>query len=364
MRITRLLLPLGVAGLVGGAGGAVTATQLIEPASPVAATAARATTTQIDAGDAMSAGQVYEHSKDSVAHITAEVTRSEQGPLGVQPAQGSATGSGFVIAADGLIVTNAHVVDGADRVWVKVGDGKRVQAEIVGTDNSTDIALLKIDTDGDDLVPLELADSEEVEVGDATYAIGNPYGLDRTLTGGLVSALHRSITAPNGYAISNVIQTDAALNPGNSGGPLLDDSGRVVGVNSQIETSGSGQGGTASNTGLGFAVPSNTVARVVEQLRESGEATHAYLGVSTGDAQEPVAGAAVGQVRPAGPAAEGGVRAHDVVIAIDNTEVDDSETLTSALAAHQPGDTITLVVIRDGEELELEVELGTRPTAD
>lgn len=365
MRITRLLLPLGVAGLIGGAGGAFTATQLADPVTPVYASASGTTAAETisEASGVLSAGEVYDRSKDSVAHITAEVTRSATGPLGAQPAQGKATGSGFVISDAGLIVTNAHVIDGADRVWVRVGDGERVEAEIVGTDTSSDIALLRIETDGQDLAALRLADSETVEVGDATYAIGSPYGLDRTLTGGLVSALHRSIEAPDGYAISNVIQTDAALNPGNSGGPLLDDMGRVVGVNSQIETSGSSAGGAASNTGLGFAVPSNTVKRVVEQLRETGEATHAYLGVSTGDTQEPVPGALIGEVREDGPAAAAKLRAGDVVTAIDDLAVDDAETLTSALDAHQPGDEVSLAVVRGGKEQVVEVELGTRPAA-
>jgi putative serine protease PepD len=174
------------------------------------------------------------------------------------------------VSKDGLIVTNAHVVDNATSITVQLSGGTAQTARLVGKDDSTDVALLRIDPAGRTLKPLTFADSSTVQVGDAAYAIGNPYGLDHTLTTGVVSATRRRIDAPNGFSISGVIQTDAALNPGNSGGPLLDDQGRVIGINSQIET-GSGQGGSSSggNVGIGFAVPSNTVRRVVAALEAS-----------------------------------------------------------------------------------------------
>ncbi len=180
---------------------------------------------------------MYESARDSVAFITAKVTQQDAGPLGGS-SSGTATGSGFVISSEGYIVTNAHVVEGASSVKVKVGDGDTKTARVVGEDTSADIALLKVDPGSQTLHALTLADSDNLHVGDATYAIGSPYGLERTLTTGVVSALGRQISAPNGFSIDDVIQTDAALNPGNSGGPLLDSSGRVIGVNSQIESNG------------------------------------------------------------------------------------------------------------------------------
>jgi putative serine protease PepD len=190
---------------------------------------------------------VYDGAQDAVAFIAAASS------------QGQGTGSGFVVSSDGLIVTNQHVVDGASEVAVKIGtDGEQLPAEIVGVDASRDLALLKVDASG--LPTLELGDSDAVEVGDDTYAIGNPYGLDHTLTTGVVSALDRDLQAPNGATIGGAIQTDAALNPGNSGGPLLNRDGRVIGVNAQIAGS---QGG--GNVGIGFAIPSSTVAEFVEQ---------------------------------------------------------------------------------------------------
>ena len=194
------------------------------------------------------------------------------------------------------------------------------------------------------------------------FAIGNPYGLDRTLTTGVVSALERSINAPNGFAISNVIQTDAALNPGNSGGPLLDAQGRVIGINSQIESSAQSANGQGQNSGVGFAVPSNTVKRVVEQLEATGKATHAYLGVSLGDVPGD-GGATVGALTQGGPAADAGVQRGDVVTAVDGRPVQGSEDLTSAVDAKQPGDDLALTVRRSGDDRQITVTLGTRPAS-
>ena len=231
-----------------GGGAAVVGHLTDDPAQPVARSATADTQLVSDDGTAK---QVYDGAKDSVAYISATT------------AQGQATGSGFVVSSDGLIVTNAHVVEGASEVTVKVGTGgDQLPAKVVGIDTSRDLALL--DVDGSDLPALQLGDSSKVEVGDATYAIGNPYGLDHTLTTGVVSALDRQLQAPDGAVISGAIQTDAALNPGNSGGPLLDASGKVIGVNAQIATGGNAQGG---NVGIGFAIPSATVSQFVQQAR-------------------------------------------------------------------------------------------------
>ena len=350
MTARTLLVSVAAAGLLGGAGGAAIDHSLADDsatAAPRTVTSAPASAIAKGTATALSAGEIYDRSKDAVAFITS------------RSSQGTATGTGFAITKDGYLVTNAHVIEGASTVTVKVGDGASHTAKVVGVDESTDIALLKIDTGGAALKTVALGDSSAVSVGDPVFAIGNPYGLDRTLTTGVVSALQRSIDAPNGFAISNVIQTDAALNPGNSGGPLLDGQGRVIGVNSQIESSSSATG-QGQNSGVGFAVPSDTVRRVVDQLRTSGKATHAYLGVSLGDAAND-GGATVGALTSGGPAADAGLRRGDVVTAVDGKPVEASEDLTSAVDAREPGDTMKLTVTRGGARKTVDVKLGTRP---
>ena len=217
-----------------------------------------------------------------------------------------------MIDHDGHILTNAHVVDGAQKIEVTLGNtdsSQPVSAQVVGRDPSTDVALLKVDAPADELHPLALGDSSEVKVGDPVVAIGNPFGLDRTATAGIVSALQREIKAPNGFTINNVIQTDAAINPGNSGGPLLDAHGRVIGINSQIESPNGG-----GNVGIGFAVPINTVRQVAQQLLANGEVKHAFLGISGADVTPQLAdvlnlpvkqGALVQTVVPGRPGGQG-----------------------------------------------------------
>ena len=266
MNLLKPFLPLAAAAVIGGGAGAV-ATNSLHDNTPTVRTITntRTVASTSSTGAVMSPHDVYAAAKDSVAYITT----------------GVGTGSGFVVSNDGYIVTNAHVVEGANgQIKAKVGDGKTLTAKLVGQDASTDLALLKVAAT--DLKPLALGDSSAVQVGDPAYAIGNPFGLDRTLTTGVISALQREISSPNGFSIDDVIQTDAAINPGNSGGPLFNGAGQVIGVNSQIESTGStSSGGQAGNVGIGFAIPINTVKTVVEQLRATGKVTHAYLGVQT-----------------------------------------------------------------------------------
>jgi putative serine protease PepD len=239
--------------VIAGATGIVAATVADHGTSSPAPTAvAAAPRLPVTNSTTDTARQVYASAKDSVAYISAQL------------AEGQATGSGFVVSADGRIVTNAHVVDGAQRVTVKLGTSQQEQAaQVLAVDTSKDLALLKVDTGGATLHPLQLGDSSKVQVGQTSYAIGNPYGLDHTFTSGIVSALGRQIQAPDGTPIDGVIQTDAAINPGNSGGALLDAQGRVIGVNSQIASASSGAGGEGGNVGIGFAIPSDTVAAFV-----------------------------------------------------------------------------------------------------
>jgi putative serine protease PepD len=358
MHLPSPVLSLAAAAVLGGGAGAIVTEALQH--DPVTTTKVITDTRTVSAsstGTALSPHDVYQQAKDSVAYITAQVTQQSSSPFG-QAQSGTATGSGFVVSSDGYIVTNNHVVDGATDVKVKIGDGKTQTAKIVGVDASTDLALLKIDASG--LTPLTLGNSDNVQVGDPAYAIGNPFGLDRTLTTGVISALQRQISAPNGYSIDDVLQTDAAINPGNSGGPLFNAQGQVIGVNSQIESTGSSSTGQAGNVGIGFAIPSNTVKTVVDQLRASGKVAHAYLGVSTQDASG--AGAQVATVAQGGPAAGAGLQAGDVITSVAGKTVDDAASLTAIVDQQKVGDSVAVKVSRNGSERTLDVKLGQRPS--
>jgi putative serine protease PepD len=296
-------------------------------------------------------GAVYEQASKAVVEIT--VGSSGGSGLGGQGTQ-QAQGSGFVLDKEGHIVTNQHVVDGATSVEVRFWNDETATATVVGSDASTDLAVLEVDTPASQLHPLELADSADVKVGDAVIAIGSPFGLDQTVTTGIVSALHREITAPNNFAIADAIQTDAAINHGNSGGPLLDAEGRVIGVNSQIESESGG------NDGVGFAVPSNTVKSIAAQLISSGQVEHAYLGVGI----EGVAGGArVTSVAPGTPAAKAGLRVGDVITAVDGESVGSDTELRSLVDAHQAGDSVAVTYRRGDGATTVDVTLGTRPSS-
>jgi S1-C subfamily serine protease len=316
---------------------------------------------------------VYRRDAPGVVFITASTVSSAAQDSGV------ATGTGFVISDDGQILTNAHVVAGAAEVSVQFDDDDLRTARVLGVDESTDLALLKIDADGRKLHPLTLGDSDDVAVGDPVLALGNPFGLEQTLTEGIVSAVRRSIPSLNQFQISDVIQTDAAINPGNSGGPLLDSRGRVVGINSQIHTADRGGG----NVGIAFAVPINTAKRILPQLAEHGEVRRAYLGTTTASVTAALRsfdlgadrGALVQDVAADSPAAEAGLRAGstrvqlgpdtvavggDVIVAIDGRAVADSESVSRTIERLRPGRQITLTVIRDGRRISVPVTLRQR----
>ena len=297
--------------------------------------------------------ELYKRSAASVVEIT--VTSSGQAsPLGGGGTQ-QAQGSGFVYDTDGHVITNQHVVDDAESASVAFPNGKTYSATVVGSDPSTDIAVLDVDAPASVLKPLELADSSEVEVGDGVIAIGSPFGLEQTVTTGIVSALHRQITAPNNFSIDDAIQTDAAINHGNSGGPLLDMDGDVIGVNSQIESESGG------NDGVGFAVPSNTVAKIAGALISDGSVEHAYLGVATADASGE--GAALSEVRSGTPAARADLQNGDVVTKLDGESISSADELRRLIDAKRPGDEVELTIERNGSTKTLSVTLGTRPSA-
>jgi putative serine protease PepD len=344
-------ISVAAAALIGAGGGAATYA-VLDPGS----TTIRQVTVESGeptATSTTSIAEIVERSSPSVVEITVTGGADSENPFGDG---GVAQGSGFVYDEAGHVITNQHVVGDAETASVRFPNGSVHDAEVVGTDPSTDLAVLRVDAPASLLEPLELGNSDALSVGDSVIAIGSPFGLDQSVTAGIVSALHREISSPNNFAIDDAIQTDAAINHGNSGGPLLDLSGRVVGVNAQIESESGG------NVGVGFAVPSNTVKRIATALIADGAVEHAYLGVSLDSADEGE-GARVTDVRNGTPAAEGGLRAGDVITAAGGQAVADADDLRRLIDSRSPGDALELRVVRDGETITVDVELGTRPTS-
>ena len=288
-----------------------------------------------------------------MVEITVTSKAPAEGPMGSGTAQ--AQGSGFVYDTSGHVVTNAHVVDGAQSVRVRFSNGKTYDATVVGVDASTDLAVLKVDAPASALHALELADSQ-VAVGDVVVAIGSPFGLENSVTAGIVSALGRSMQAPNGYTINGAVQTDAAINHGNSGGPLLDLDGKVIGVNAQIESESGG------SDGVGFAIPSSTVKSIVTQILEDGSVQHAYLGVAVTEPSGGAAGAELAEVRSGGPAVGAGLQVGDVITAVDGNAVSSAAALQAEIDAHRPGDRVIVDYLRNGAHRTVTVTLGTRPS--
>ena len=319
---------------------------------PAAAVEAQPTVTRTTGGST-SVGDVYRAVKDSVVVVGATIGSSESFPFGDSGEQ-QAQGSGFVFDDQGRIVTNFHVVQNADSVQVSYPNGQTVDADVVGVDPSTDVAVLDPEEDVD-VEPLELADSDEVEVGDPVVAIGSPFGLAGTVTAGIVSALDRTIRSPNaGFNIDGAIQTDAAINSGNSGGPLLDADARVIGINTQIQSTSGG------NVGIGYAVPSNTVRDVADELIRTGEVEHAYLGVSLSETDD---GVRIEEVRDGGPAEDAGLQVGDVVTQAGGEPVETPDDLQRIVDSRSPGDELELEVTRDGETETITATLGERPTS-
>ena len=346
----RRALPIGAALAIGsGAGAAIYAGSTGHSASTTTPVVA-SVPAQPAASTTTSLTQLYKNVAPGVVDIVVNTQSSGFGDQGA-----TAEGSGFVVDTSGNIVTNDHVVTGATAIKVRFQDGKTVKATLVGTDPSTDVAVIKVNVPASDLHPLTFASSSAVEVGQPVAAIGSPFGLPETLTSGIISAVNRTITAPNNYSISGAIQTDAPINHGNSGGPLLNASGQVIGVNAQIESDSGG------NDGVGFAIPSDAVKSVADTIISGGKVQHAYLGITIGTASSG-SGAQVSAVKAASPALTAGLKAGDVITAIDGTSVTSADDLTAKISAHQPGDKVTLSVTRNGSTLKLDVTLGTRPS--
>ncbi len=390
--MNRSLLPVAVASAIIGCGaslalveglhlgGGHTTTVVQQPplSSP---TDASSSSTGLTARD------IYKRDAPGVVFIRADVVQKSQGTspfdFGIpQEQRGQSTGSGFVIDKKGTILTNAHVVAGAQNISVQFQNKQSATAKVLGTDESTDLAVLKVDPAGQQLHPLALGSSKSVQVGDPAIAIGNPFGLERTLTTGVISAVQRTIRAPNNFQIDQVLQTDAPINPGNSGGPLIDASGRVIGINSQIETGGSS---SAGNLGIGFAVPIDTAKQIIPQLEKSGRVDRGFLGVTTLTVDKSLKGlnlpighgALVQSVTPGSPAQEAGIRAGniaaslngapiqlggDVITRIDGKDVHSDDDDVNAVAGRRAGDKVKVSLLRGGRTAVVTVTLGERPS--
>jgi putative serine protease PepD len=337
--IVARTLSLIVAAVLGGLVAAGAVVLLDEDASaPAASTATVTTTSAPTTSTGLSAGDIYRRSASAVVEIQA----------------GNASGTGFVIDDDGHVVTNEHVVSSAQTVEIRFAEGGEEQGRVIATDPSTDLALIEVDLTGHNVKPVQLGSSADVKVGDPVYAIGNPFGLERSITAGIVSALGRDITAPNNFTINDAIQTDAPVNQGNSGGPLLDAGGNVIGVVSQIQSE------TGGNVGIGYAVPSDTVRSVVNALMTDGEIERAYLGVRLTETDD---GVRLAEVLPGEPAKAAGLQSGDLVLEAAGNPVESASGIQSAVANRKPGAKLELKIRRGDDERTVTVTLGTRPSA-
>ena len=346
------------AGVIGGLA-SVAAWEALDTEPAAAPAAAQSTAPEAEPAASStsqsSIADVVDRTLPSVVEVKIEGTSDNTPFPGVPGPQVEGLGSGWVYDDEGHVVTNQHVVDGADKVTVVFEDGTEVAAQVVGSDPSTDVAVLKLDRVPDSVRPLGLGSTSSLDLGDPVVAIGSPLGLQGTVTAGIVSGLGRDIEAPDGFTIDGAVQTDAALNHGNSGGPLLDLDGRVIGMNAQIASE------TGANTGIGYAIPVETVRRIADQLIASGKVEHAYLGVSVEDANG--GGARIAEVRPDTPAAKAGLRQGDVVTEVDGRTLESADDLRLAVEASKPGDSLELTVKRGGSTRTITVELGTRPAS-
>ena len=373
------LIALGGVAMTGDLGGGTTTVVRTSP------TLTAAVAPVADDGR-LTVSEIYARAAPGVVQITSTTTASENpslAPFDQQAVPQQALGSGFVIDKTGHIVTNYHVIEGAEQIEVSFSNQDTLSAKIVGSDPSTDIAVLRVQSSSRGLAPLAFGNSDTVRVGDPVVAIGNPFGLRRTATAGIVSAVQeRTITAPNGYPIDHVIQTDAQINSGNSGGPLLSARGEVIGVNSQIARAD----GSTGNVGIGFAVPSNTVKEVVAQLTATGKVDRAFLGISGSTVTAELArvfrlpvddGVLIEGVTEGSAAAKAGLRggstdvvvageSHvlggDVIVAVGGRRVGSTDELRDVLARHKPGQTVNVQIHRGTKIVTLPVTLGSQPS--
>jgi putative serine protease PepD len=313
--------------------------------------------TALSTSRGMSINQIYKSASPGVVDITVSENSSAGSGLfggggGGQAETGE--GAGVVYDTKGDILTDEHVVAGANSVKVHFQDGKTVPAKVLGTDPSTDVAVIKVDAPTSELHPISFADSSTAQVGDPVVAIGSPFSLPETTTAGIVSAVARSITAPNNFTITGSIQTDAAINPGNSGGPLLDANGHVLGLNDQIQTN------SGSNAGVGFATPSNTDARIANDIIAGHPIKHAYVGVEL-NAASTANGAQITSVQPSSPGSQAGLQPNDVITQVNSKSITSTQDFIETVDNFAPGNTITITIKRSGQTQNVKLKLGTRP---
>lgn len=321
--------------------------------------------TALNTGRGETINQIYRAASPGVVDIV--VTSTSNGGVsglfggsgGSQQTQGE--GAGVVYDAKGDILTDEHVVSGATAVEVTFQDGRKVPAKVLGTDPSTDVGVIHVNVPSSELHAIQFADSSAAQVGDPVVAIGSPFSLPETTTAGIVSQVGRSIQAPNQYTIPSAIQTDAAINPGNSGGPLLDANGHVLGLNDQIETNNQNSVGEGSSSGVGFAIPSNTVARIAGQIIAGHAVKHAYVGVELQSNSS--GGATVSSVQPGSPASSAGVQRNDLITAINSKAISSTNQFIATVDNFAPGDMITLTLKRGGQNHNITLKLGTRPAS-
>ena len=316
--------------------------------------------------------QIYKAVGPGVVDITTSSTQNTSGVFGFgQQQQTQGEGAGVVFDKKGDILTDQHVVAGASKVTVKFPDGVSAPATVVGSDTGADLAVIRAENvPASELHPLAFGDSNAVQVGDNVIAIGSPFGLQGTVTSGIISAVGRTITAPNRFTIPNALQTDAPINPGNSGGPLINAAGQVIGLNDQIETNNTNGQGEGSSSGVGFATPSSGDVRIAKEIIATGHAHNAYVGVSLDPTVSGGAGIAksasqtgASPIQPGSPADKAGLQAGDVIIAVNGTHVASVNEFVATIANYAPGNTVTLTVNRGGQSKTIKLTLGAQPAS-
>jgi putative serine protease PepD len=377
MKTLKRILPLIGGAVAGGAIAlavangsttthSVTTTTVVQPAGSAALP------TSFSNGKAQTINQIYKSVGPGVVDIKTSSSQNTGGIFGFgQSQQTEGEGAGVVFDKKGDILTDEHVVSGASKVTVTFSDGSTAPATVVGSDTGADLAVIRVqNVPASKLHPLPFGDSSAAQVGDAVIAIGSPFGEPNTVTSGIVSAVGRTITAPNRFTIPNAIQTDAPINPGNSGGPLINAAGQVIGLNDQIETNNTNGQGEGSSSGIGFATPSNNAVRFAKELIATGQAHNAYVGVSldqsvSGGAAIAKSASADGQppIAPGGPASKAGVQPGDIITAVNGTHVSNVNDFVATIANYAPGTTVTLTVNRGGSTKTIKLTLGSQPAS-
>ncbi len=374
MKTLSRFLPLIVAAVAGGviaivlAGGGsthtVTTTTVIQPSRSSESTAFSSQT-------GLSVNQIYRMTDPGVVDITTTSTQTAQGFFGFGQQQTQGEGAGVVYDTKGHIITDEHVIAGANQITVTFPDGLKTSASLVGSDTGADVAVIHVNVPSSELHPLTFADSSKVQVGDSVAAIGSPFSLPNTITAGIVSAIGRTITAPapSNFTIANAIQTDAPINPGNSGGPVINAAGQVIGLADQIDTGNQNAQGVGSSSGIGFATPSDSDVRVANEIIKTGKAQNAYVGVSLNP--QVAGGAAISRgsqsqlppVVPGGPAANAGLQPGDLITAVNGQRITSVNQFVATIANYAPGDTVTLTVKRGSQTKSIKLKLGSQPSS-